>query len=358
MNKNILDNRIEIKKLDSRNMLGSLELLSRQVEQILDVSKKIKIPAMYKKVKNIVVLGMGGSTLAADVIKSLFFSELKLPFQIVNGYHVPAFVTKDSLVLVSSYSGTTEEPLKAMVEARVRKSKLLVITSGGELQKWAEVNKIPSLIFTTENNPCGSPRMGLGYSIAGQIMLLHKVGILNVRPGEGDQFVETLKKYQLLFGIQKEISHNLAKQVAEKTKNRSVWYVGSEHVSGSVHIGANQMNENAKRFAGYFLVPELNHHLMEGMMLPQSNKKNILFILIQSNLYDERVQKRYEITKKILDKNNIAYTAYACREKTTLGQVAEVLVLTSYVSYYSALLEGIDPTAIPFVDFFKAQLKK
>jgi glucose/mannose-6-phosphate isomerase len=118
------------------------------------------------------------------------------------------------------------------------------------------------------------------------------------------------------------------------------------------------MNENAKRFAGYFLIPELNHHLMEGMMLPKSNQKDLLFVLIESTLYDEQIQKRYKITQSILDKNRIAYQVYQCQEKTKLAQVGEILLLTSYMSYYSALLEGIDPTAIPFVDFFKEQLKK
>lgn len=358
MSQDILDSVLAIKKLDSKNMLGSLELLDQQVEQILVQSKKITIPKSYKNIRNIVVLGMGGSTLGAHVIKSLFFSELKIPLEIVNGYHIPKFVNKDSLVMVSSYSGTTEEPLKAMREAVARKAKLLSITSGGELSSWSAANKIPILAFSTENNPCGSPRMGLGYSIAGQIILLSKIGILHIDIKQWKQFIKTLKKYQILFGVQKSTIHNVAKQLAEKTREHNVWYIGSEHLSGNVHIGANQFNENAKRFAGFFLIPELNHHLMEGMMFPKSNQKDVLFILVESSLYDERVQKRYRITKEILDKNQIAYETYLCQEKDFLAQAGEVLTLTSYTSYYSALLEGIDPTAIPFVDFFKQALGK
>jgi glucose/mannose-6-phosphate isomerase len=129
-------------------------------------------------------------------------------------------------------------------------------------------------------------------------------------------------------------------------------------LAGNAHAAANQMDENAKRFAGYYLIPELNHHLMEGMLYPKSNKKDIIFVLFESGLYHKRVQKRFAVTKKVLDKNKIKYLSYQCGSTDKLLQAGEVLVLSSYVSFYSAILEGIDPTAIPYVDFFKEELKK
>jgi len=358
MSKTILDNLAEIKKLDSQNMLGSLQSLGKQIEQINKLAAWLKVPASYKKSQNIIVLGMGGSTLGADVIRSVFFNELKVPVIIINGYHVPNFVNQNSLVIVSSYSGTTEEPIAAMGEAEKRKAKLMIISSGGMLKKLAKSKKIPALIFTTENNPCGSPRMGLGYSIIGQIILLSKAGLVKVSRAKLDAYIATIHKFQTQFGPANPTLSNPAKQLARETKAKSVWYVAAEHLSGNAHIAANQMNENAKRFAGFFVVPELNHHLMEGMTKPESNKKDLLFILVESSFYDKKIQQRFEITKNILNKNGIHYLTYVCKEKNKFLQTAEALVWSSYVSYYSALLEGIDPTAIPVVDFFKEQLKK
>jgi len=354
---NILNNIEEIKKLDSKSMLGSLELLSAQVEEVLNCSKKLKIPANYKKVKNIVVLGMGGSTLGAHILKSVFFNKLKTPLEIVNGYHVPKYVDKNSLVVVSSYSGTTEEPVFAMKEAMKRKAKLAIITSGGDLAKVSLAMKVPGLVFTTNNNPCGSPRMGLGYSVVGQLVLFAKAGLIKLTPKDLKNVVSVLKKYDTEFGTS-NIDKNLAKEMAKNLFGKSVWYTAAEHLSGNAHAAANQTNENAKRFAGYFLIPELNHHLMEGMFYPESNKNNLSFVLLESSLYDVRIQKRFEITKKVLDKNEIKYFSYITQEKDKLLQACETLVFGSYVSYYGALLQGIDPTAIPFVDFFKEQLKK
>ncbi|OGH92490.1 MAG: hypothetical protein A2534_04120 [Candidatus Magasanikbacteria bacterium RIFOXYD2_FULL_39_9] len=354
----MLDNREKIRQLDSKNMLGSIELLGSQVEEVLAQAKKVKVPSSYKKVNNLVVLGMGGSALGAHLIKSIFFKSLKIPVEIINGYETSGFVNEKSLVIASSYSGSTEEVVNAAADAKKRKAKVLVICSGGKLADWAKKNKVPALIFTTNNNPCGSPRMGLGYSIFGQIALLANVGVLKLSSTEIKNSLQTIAKYNALFGVDNLEAKNPAKQLSTSLFGKSVWYAASEHLSGNAHIAANQMNENAKRFAGYFVMPELNHHLMEGMLYPENNKNNIKMVLLESGLYDLRVQKRYEITKKILDKNGIEHDSYLVQEKTKLLQACEALILGSYVSFYSAMLQGIDPTAIPFVDFFKAELKK
>jgi len=160
------------------------------------------------------------------------------------------------------------------------------------------------------------------------------------------------------FGIDLPLAQNPAKQSAGAIAGRSVWFAGSGHLVGNAHIAANQMNENAKRFAGYFAIPEMNHHLLEGMLYPESNKNDMVFVLFHSKLYSKKIKKRFDITGEVLKKNNIKYLVYDCQEKTALAQSTEVLVFSSYLSYYSAILQGIDPTAIPFVDFFKQRLKK
>ena len=358
MSKINLDNLEQIKKLDKNNMLGSLELLGKQVEQIWETAKKIKVPSSYKNVKNVVVLGMGGSALGPHIMKSVFSAELTVPVEIVGGYHVPGYVNKDSLVLLSSYSGTTEEVLFSMKEAKARDAKLLTITAGGELAEWSEANNVPSLIFSTENNPSGQPRMGQGYMIVGPIVLLSKAGLLKLSENEIEKVLTVFAKYDREFGVFNLEKNNIVKQDARQVLECGIWYVGAEHLAGNAHTAANQMDETAKRFAGYHLIPELNHHLLEGMLYPKANSKYIMFIFIESSLYSERVQKRFEVTKKVLEKNKIEYISYKCQEKNKLNQACEVLAFGSYFSFYSALLEGIDPTPVPYVDFFKEQLKK
>lgn len=354
----MLDDKAKISQLDSKNMLGSIQLLGKQVEEVLAQAKKVKTPASYKKINNLVILGMGGSTLGAHLIKSVFLDGLKMPVEIVNGYKAPAFVNEKSLVIASSYSGSTEEVVSAVADAKKKKAKIAVIASGGKLADFAKQNKLPALIFSTNNNPCGSPRMGLGYSIFGQMALLVNAGVIKFSSTDIKNCLQTIAKYNNLFGAGKPEAGNPAKQLAASLADKSVWFFGAEHLSGSAHIAANQMNENAKRLAGYFIVPELNHHLMEGAPYPSSNKNDIKVVLLESSLYDKRVQKRFEVTRQVLENKQIQFTSYACQESKKLLQACEVLVLSSYTSFYSAILQGIDPTAIPVVDFFKEQLKK
>lgn len=339
-------------------MLGSIERLTGQVSEVAAAAKDLVIPADYKKVQSIVLLGMGGSTLGTFIVKSLYQRELKLPLEICNDYHIPAYVDEKSLVIVSSYSGDTEEALSAMKEAVTKRAKLLAITSGGELSRQARQYKFPALVYAIKNNPCDSPRMGLGYAVVGQMLLLSKAGLLKFGDKEIKEIIRAVSRCGKLFGPAAPASANAAKRLALALADKSAWFVASEHLTHNAHTAANQMNENAKRFAGYFTIPELNHHLLEGMNYPASNARDLLFVLIQSALYDKRVQKRYTITKKIMEKHHVECFDYKCLEKNRLAQVFEVLVFSSYASFYSALLAGVDPTEIPFVDFFKAELKK
>jgi hypothetical protein len=216
----ILDNRSKIKKLDSQNMLGSLELLGEQVKQMC--KQKVTLPASYRKVKNVVVLGMGGSTLGSHVIKALYANTLTVPVDIINGYHVPASVSEHTLVIVSSYSGTTEEPVAAGKEALAKKAKVLTISSGGTLKTWALKNKLPAILFTTENNPCGSPRMGLGYSIVGQLLIFAAAGLISLSEKESKIILTTIAKYQALFGVDVPSRYNFAKGLALASVGKTV----------------------------------------------------------------------------------------------------------------------------------------
>lgn len=353
-----LDDIQKIKTLDSKNMLGSLELLGAQISEVGAVFQNLELPESYKNCTNIVVAGMGGSALGAHIIKTVFAKNLAVPVEITNHYELPAYVSKETLVVVSSYSGTTEEALSALQSAVDKNANVVVICAGGELAKMASEKKIPALVFTTKNNPCGSPRMGLGYSIFGQLHIFARLGFINFSENNFAEAVSVAEKYNKQFGVNGLLEYNIAKNLAEEIGDKSVWFAGSEHLVGSAHVAANQMNENAKRFAGYFVVPEFNHHLMEGMTKPEHNPENLVFITLESNLYHPKVQKRYEVTKTVLEKNNISYLAYQCQENEVWSQMVEVLVFGSYLSFYTAIYHDIDPTAIPFVDFFKQALNK
>jgi len=169
----------EIKKLDPKDVFGSTEMFADQCEQIWEDAKKIEFDS-YKSVENIVFCGMGGSAYGGYIINSLLKDQLSVPIISNNDYSLPAFVNDKSLVLLSSYSGGTEETLSCKDQAVNRGAKLTGITSGGVLAQTFKSNNTPALIFDPKFNPCGQPRLGTGYMILGSIALLNRMGLVSI----------------------------------------------------------------------------------------------------------------------------------------------------------------------------------
>lgn len=113
-------------------------------------------PTSYRLPASILVSGMGGSTLGAHVIQSVFRDVITIPFEISNDYHLPNHVGRDTLVILSSYSGTTEETLSAARDAIRRKARIVVMTNGGDLLALAKKHKLPCLLIDPVENPSNS----------------------------------------------------------------------------------------------------------------------------------------------------------------------------------------------------------
>jgi len=352
-----LDNLEKIKELDKGKMIASIESLANQCAETFNDLKAVSFPRNYSKVKNIVVAGMGGSALGAHIIDSLFAGELKIPLEIVNDYHLPHYTCKNSLVILSSYSGSTEETISCMKETKSAGAKIIVITSGNALADFKKKEKAPGYLFTPHFNPCDSPRMGLGYTLFGLMLIFGKLGLITFRDTEAVKAIKTIKKYDRVFNSSIGLANNKAKQLAERLFQKIPFFFSTGHLAGSIHTFANQINENAKVFAGWFLFPEINHHLMEGLSFPKLGKENLSFVFFESDSDSPKLSKRFILTQEAVKKAGVAVMSYKLEEKTALGQAFEILVLGSYTGFYLALLYGIDPTPIHNVDWFKEMLK-
>ncbi len=354
----ILDSRQEISQLDTMNMLGSIEQLGSQVQQIWKDAQSVHFEESYRHVKNVVVAGMGGSALGTHVIQTVFKEELGIPVLIVPDYELPSFVNGDTLVIGSSYSGTTEETLAAVADAKKKGAKIAGITSGGKLAEFMRANNYPAIVFETTYNPCQSPRMGLGYSIFGQIALFGQAGLLKVTEAEYNAVMETIAEAHTKMSVDVPQDKNIAKLLAFEAVGHLPVVMAAEHLEGVAHVFANQLNENAKTYSEYRVIPELNHHLMEGLKFPESNSSDLLYVSVQSGLYDAHNQKRILLTQQVLEKHKIEFKEFSLTRSTKLEQAFELLMLGSYTSYYLALLNNQNPTPIPWVDWFKSELKK
>lgn len=352
-----LDSRAGMQALDPQNALGSIEMVGSQIQQVWKDGQAIQIKN-NQPIKNVVVAGMGGSVLGTHAIQTIFKEQLKVPVLIVPDYELPSFVNAETLVVTSSYSGTTEETLAAAADAVKKDAQIAGITSGGKLGEFLKSGNYPALIFDPVFNPSNSPRMALGYSIFGQMVLFNKLGLLSITETEYQQILEVIADAHLKMSVNISQEQNPAKLLAFEMLSRIPIITVAEHLEGMAHVFANQLNENAKTFAEFRTVPELNHHLMEGLQFPELNISNLLFVTAQSDLYLPGNQKRIKLTEEVIEQNHLEYRQIKLQAATKLTQAFEFLMMGAYTSFYLAMLHNQNPVPNPWVDWFKAELKK
>jgi len=352
-----LNDSSKIRELDASNIAGSIEQLGKQCQHAWEESKKLQIPLDYSEVDKVIVCGMGGSALPIRIVEYLFADQLKVPVLVNNTYELPAFADKKSLIVLSSYSGSTEEVLVCAGKAGERGAKIVVIATGGSLVKMAQENNWPCLSIEPKYNPSNQPRMALGYAVVSLMSILAKLELLEAQDKDISDIAEEIEKLNQKWGIVTPLENNFAKELAGQLLDKMPIIFGAEFLRGNIHAFANQLNENAKTFAVSFALPEANHHLMEGLAHPETTK-DLVFVLFKSNFYHERIQKRLEVTKDVILQNKIKVVEVSLSGKDRLLQSFEVLTLGGWVSFYLAILNGINPAPIPWVDYFKKELSK
>lgn len=353
----LLDSREEIVKIDQHNLLGSVEQLPEQIKDAWEQTRSLSLPASYSAVKRAVVSGMGGSALGAHVLKHLYHQDLSLPLEVVSGYHLPGYVDSDTLVVLSSYSGTTQETLSAAAEAIAQGAKIAVITSGGELAKLASQHQWPTYLIDPAHNPSGQPRMAIGYAVIGLLAFFNNLGIVSIAEADLHNLVNQLHGLVKKLGV--EVGEgNTAKLLAYNAFDKALVFCASEHLVGAAHISNNQVNENAKTLTAEWPLPEFNHHYLEALSNPGKLRDDVHFFFYQSHLYTPEVGKRVELTRTLVEKLGYSVDVIQATAPTKLEQVFEVITLGAFFNFYLSILYKSDPAPIPHVDWFKEQMKK
>jgi len=354
---NILDDLAAIKKIDQGHSLTSIRQLADQCEAIWKESKNFEIPENYKDVSFIIFCGMGGSAYGARIIKSLFVDSLPVPVDLVSDYHLPFSAKNNTLIVAASYSGDTEETITCVEHALKHNLKIVGITTGGKLARLLRQAKKPVLTFTPKFNPSNQPRLGQGYIEMGEMALLSNLGFLPITDNEITLVIDKLREEKEKLDANISSDKNLAKQQALVFKDKIVVIIGAEFLEGAIHAIRNPFHETGKHFADYYILPEANHHLMEGLMYPDSNRENLIFLFINSSLYSDKIKKRMELTKEVVRKNFLTTTEIDLHAATKLTQVFELIQLGSFITFYLAMLHGTDPAKIPWVTYFKSKLE-
>lgn len=357
-----LDNQSAIRRLDKKQVAESIANLPKQMMAAFASAQKVKMPFGYSHAEQIVFCGMGGSNLASEIVRSLYGVEMKIPMLLVRGYDLPGFVNKKTLVIIDSYSGNTAETESCLEQAIEADAKIICIASGGLIEVTAKKKRLPLIKLDPSLNPSGQPRYDVGSQIGAVLSIFEQLKFIRLDENELSEAAACLVKdgYGLL--PSEPLKSNIAKKLAQKLLDKNILIFSGGFLSANGHILANQINESAKQLAVSHKIPELNHHLLEGLVKPKKISKQTTVIILSSPNMDEKIANRIKVTKKVLDKIGIDHltidTGRKCEEAGRLTETLQILSVGSWVSFYLAMINEVNPAEIPWVDYFKKELAK
>jgi glucose/mannose-6-phosphate isomerase len=342
-----------IRKHDASNMRETIGAMPEHLRDGLTRASAGLLNADLKReYTNIILGGLGGSAIGGDLVRSYLGNELAVPFEVVRGYDLPVSVTAETLVIISSYSGNTEESLSLYEQAIERGLKPVCITAGGKLLDEARARKLTAIIL-----PQGfQPRAALAYSFVSVLMVMQSAGFTTGEEARVEQAAnlcaDLAAKYQGLGESNEALT--LARALVHSVP---VIYSASD-VLGSINVRwRGQLQENAKHFAFGNVLPEMNHNEINGWQYPQDQLKHFTAVMLRSKEDEHpRVQKRFEVLTDILHDKGINVLSAEAQGSDRLSRMFSLIVLGDWVSFYLAMLTEVDPTPIPSIDRLKAAL--
>lgn len=326
--------------IDKSNMHQVILDFPKQFEKALEWSRGVKVEGEINK---IIITGIGGSTLPGDLIKT-YLEGFEIPIYVNRDYCLPRPVNEKTLVFVVSFSGNTEEPLYAYPDAKANKTKIVIVTSDGKLEKIAKQDNIP-LVKLIKEFPTFQPRSATGYMFAAVINVLINSEIVSERQREE---IETLGKKLKAFDFE-----NQGKDLAKKLKGKTPLIYASNKFKTLARIWKIKFNENSKIQAFWNYFPELNHNEMVGFTNPQGK---FHIIILKDKDDHPRIKKRMAITADLLKDKGAEVITLDLVGENILTKIFSSLLLADWTSYYLALEYGVDPTPVKMVEDFKERM--
>ena len=341
--------KIDFAKCDPNGMIKHVESFPDLCRQAYKLAEDFSIPSYYIKAKKIVLLGMGGSGQAGDIIKDLL-ADTDLIVESVHNYTIPGWVDQDTLVIANSYSGNTEETLSAFIQAYQKGAKLIAITTGGKLKILAQKYRAPLFTFDYDSPPRGA----FPFLFMPLVSIFAKLGHLKFDKNDLAEVSSLLDSALAKYRSDVSSFQNPAKILAQKLHNKIPIIYSTEVLRGVSARMKAAFNENGKNFSFSEEFPELNHKSLEGL----SNPSDVAYILmIESNREFERNLLRENITADILTKYKVPVERIKFLEaKSEVGEICLHIMFGDFVSSYLGILNKANPGVNDVVDYLKSRL--
>jgi glucose/mannose-6-phosphate isomerase len=338
---------------DRSDMRALLTGFPHQVGDAVRIGKEAALVPLKAKPAAIVVTGLGGSAIGGDLLRSYLADQLEVPFVVNRHYTLPKFVGPSTLVVVSSYSGGTEETVASYHEAMKRKAQVVCVTSGGEIASLARKNK-QTLILLPKGYP---PRAALGYSFFPMLLMLSRYKIIPSQDAAVRETVALLKKLSVRYRLtgQKNQALELARQLYNKVP---VIYSSTDRTDAVNVRWRGQIAENAKTLAFGHVFPEMNHNELVGWKVLRRVMEEMAVVYLHDREDHPRVALRMEIARGIIGEFAARIIDVRSEGKSRLARTFSLVHLGDWASFYLAMLNGVDPTPVNVIDYLKRQLDR
>lgn len=347
-----LDDRTHFELLDTQNMLAEIEQLPDYLENAWQKGLSLPLPD-WKGIERVVITGMGGSAIAADLLAAFLQPTCKAPIHVHRDYGLPAWATGgETLVIASSHSGITEETLDSFETGIKNNCHLMTIGTGGILAQRAQKVDAPAWIF---EHP-GQPRSAVGHSFGMLLAAFHRLGLTSDPSSELEKTLAEMRNQQKLLATHIPASTNPAKRLAGQLLGRWINIIGSEVLAPVARRWKGQFNELAKAGAGFDSLPEADHNSLAGLTNPEGTLDHTVTIFLNAGSYHARNQLRMKLTQKAYMLSGLNTNDYNAPGESPMAQQWSALHFGDYTAYYLAMAYGEDPTPVLLLQEFKQQL--
>jgi len=343
-----------VAELDSDGQFATVARLSEQLEAgytraVAALTGKRLVAA--DRPNGAIVCGMGGSAIGGDVVGACL-DGLPVPYQVVRGYELPAWVSEHTLVFAVSYSGNTEETLACVARALARGCRPVCVASGGRLAELAGQRDLPLVTV-----PAGlQPRASIGFLSTPIGVALEVAGLASGFDEQVAEAIEVTAELGAELGPQVADDDNEAKSIARRLLDRLPVVYGAGVTAPAARRWKGQLNENAKTPAFFNELPELDHNELAGWATNPGVAGRVVLVLLDDPAGDERLRRRLALTAASVQPRVAGVVRVVARGVLPLARLVSSAYVGDFASLYLALLYGVDPGPVAVLEDLKARL--
>jgi glucose/mannose-6-phosphate isomerase len=350
-----LDDLSSYDAIDTAHMHLRLEGLPDQCAQSYAAGWSLALSESYRRVNHVLIAGMGGSGVGGSLMRALCAPVATHPITTWRSYGLPAYAGgAQTLVIVSSRSGDTEETLSAFEEAVQRGCAVIALATGGRLAQRARELQVPLLSFPFVDQS----REAIGWLTLPLLAILARIGFIPDPARDVAETVALMRETNDRIGLATPAVRNPVKRMAGQVVDRLPIICGAGMLAPVARRWKTTLNETAKLMASWDEMPDLNHNSVVGLLQPEAVWQKTIVIQLRCDSDAPRVSQRFDLTTRLMLECGINQDTVRAKGESALAQMFSLIQFGDWMSYYAAVMSGVDPTPTDPITWLKQSMQE